>query len=499
MTRLAPGAVIAGGKYLLSHELARGGMGSVFVGRHLQLDVPIAIKFIDPAKTAAGDARARFEREARAAAQLRNPNIVQIFDHGVDGDLPYIVMELLQGEDLGARLRRERRLSLRQVASILLQLARGLRRAHELGIVHRDLKPGNIFMAQVEDEEIVKILDFGLAKAFVSDVADEVTQSGVVMGSPQYMSPEQARGVKNIDPRSDIWSVGVVAYRCITGVLPFRGDQVGDLVVKICVEPAAPPSSIVPDVTPEIDAFFERALAKDPEKRYRNVVEMASDFAAIVGRLYPGELMPSLGRLMTTSPGSMPQIRPPADADVPIAAPPLPPPPQAAPAPPPGAASRVATPPPGAPPPPVLFGPPPGPAPFVPASVPSPAPAEMQTSTLPGTTIARVHPLAPRPMTPARLAAIAVGPAVVVIAVLFIAFNSPKGTSEARSTDTPILAERGLSKAIPAVKVSAASAATSPKPPEPKVEADAEAGVVEDAGVAPVRTGPVKKQRNFGY
>jgi serine/threonine protein kinase len=279
-----PGDMIGGGRYQIERPLARGGMGSVFVARHLQLDVLFAIKFIDPAMASASNARARFEREAKAAAQIRNPNVVQVFDHGLDNGVPYLVMELLEGEDLGARLRREKRLPLPQVVSLMNQLAKGLRRAHESGIVHRDLKPGNIFMATIEDEEVVKILDFGLAKAFLGDAGDEVTVSGVVLGSPQYMSPEQARGSKQIDHRSDIWSLGVILYRCITGSLPFQSDQVGELVVKICTENPQPPTRLVPTLPYALDSFFDRAFERDVERRFQSVREMAVELAATVSR-----------------------------------------------------------------------------------------------------------------------------------------------------------------------------------------------------------------------
>jgi serine/threonine-protein kinase len=154
---------VIAGKYRLERELASGGMGAVWVGRHLQLDAPVAVKFMSPVLPQLADARARFAREARAAAKVRGPHVVQVLDHGVDGDVPYIVMELLEGEHLGDRLKRERRLSLRAAASIGVQVGKALGRAHKAGIVHRDLKPANIFLARLdEDEEVVKILDFGI-------------------------------------------------------------------------------------------------------------------------------------------------------------------------------------------------------------------------------------------------------------------------------------------------------------------------------------------------
>jgi len=159
---LREGTVIAG-KYRLERPLARGGMGAVWVARHLQLDEQVAVKFMDISLPSAADARVRFEREAKSAARIRSPHVVQILDHGVDGEIPYIVMELLEGEHLGTRLKREGRLSLAAAAAITEQVTKALHRAHKAGIIHRDLKPANVFLARVDDDdEIVKILDFGI-------------------------------------------------------------------------------------------------------------------------------------------------------------------------------------------------------------------------------------------------------------------------------------------------------------------------------------------------
>src|SRR6185503_490819 len=170
---------------------------------HLQLDTQVALKFIAPLAEG-GDTRPRFEREARAAAQLRSPHVVQILDHGVDGDQPYIAMELLEGEDLGERLRKENRISLQAAAIIFTQAAKALRRAHDAGIIHRDLKPSNVFLARFDEDEVVKLLDFGVAKDLGVSTGG-FTQTGVIFGSPAYMSPEQARGARVLDHRSDLW------------------------------------------------------------------------------------------------------------------------------------------------------------------------------------------------------------------------------------------------------------------------------------------------------
>jgi eukaryotic-like serine/threonine-protein kinase len=288
---LKPGAVIAG-KYRLERKLSQGGMGSVWAATHLSLDTPVAIKFMtvrladDPnaaleAREAAfSEARARFEREARAAAHIRMANVVQILDYGIDTNVPYIVMELLVGEDLEARLGRVKRLSPAQAAKILVPIARALQRAHELGLVHRDLKPANIFLAREADNEVPKILDFGVAKAIAVEdrKPSEVTHEGIVLGTPHYMSPEQALN-HGIDARSDLWSLGVILFRALTGKRPFEGSGMIETVVAICTARIPKATEMIPELPPEIDEFFARALARDRTKRFQSAREMSQAFA----------------------------------------------------------------------------------------------------------------------------------------------------------------------------------------------------------------------------
>jgi eukaryotic-like serine/threonine-protein kinase len=236
--QIGPGAMI-GGKYVLERPLARGGMGSVWVARHAKLGSTVAVKFLDAHLAASPIIVSRFEREARAVATLNTPHVVQVHDYGVEDGAPYLVMELLRGEDLSARLKARGRLPLAEAGRILAQMSRALRRAHDAGIVHRDLKPANVFLARLEeDEEIVKILDFGIAKETWAR-ADESTKTGEVFGSPHYMSPEQARAEKTVDRRADIWAVGVIAYRMLTGCLPFPGQAVGEVLSHVLVDPRA--------------------------------------------------------------------------------------------------------------------------------------------------------------------------------------------------------------------------------------------------------------------
>ena len=248
--------------------LARGGMGSVWRARHVLLETPVAIKFIGADVFALQEARRRFEREAKAAALLQSPHVVRIHDYGLEGDVPYLVMELLEGEDLGEALKRRGKLTPEETANIVIQVARALRRAAEAGIVHRDLKPSNVFILRDDDDEdLIKVLDFGIAKA-PRDLRgdDDATRKGAVIGSPRYMSPEQARGSPLVDPRSDLWSLGVIAYRAVTGELPFQSLDMNDLLVKICSEDPTPPSQIDRLLGPEMDDFFACALDRNPDQ-----------------------------------------------------------------------------------------------------------------------------------------------------------------------------------------------------------------------------------------
>jgi hypothetical protein len=285
---LLPGSVIAG-KFRLERPLAQGGMGSVWVAFNTQLEVPVALKFMAPALVSSAELVSRFEREAKGAAQLRNPHVVQIFEHGLDEGTPYIAMELLEGEDLGARLRARKRLSLQETSRILGDVCKALRRAHDMGLVHRDLKPANIFLCAHDEYEIVKVLDFGIAKSVSASAQGEATKTGALVGSPHYMSPEQARRTnKQVDHRADLWAVGVIAFRCLTGRLPYPGDDVIDVLVRVCTEPVPLPSSLAPDLGPEVDRFFARALTRDPDGRFQSAKEMADALSALAG--LPGRL-----------------------------------------------------------------------------------------------------------------------------------------------------------------------------------------------------------------
>jgi serine/threonine-protein kinase len=268
----------------LVRQLGAGGMGTVWVARNHGLKSDVVVKFITGENAQHADVVARFEREARAAAEVRSPHVVQVFDHGVALDgLPYIVMELLEGEDLAARVAREHAMSPGAVAGVLVQVARALGRAHEKRIVHRDIKPENIFLCDTgEDEAFVKVLDFGVAKMLTVEQLGG-TATGAMLGTPYYMSPEQVAGAKSIDYRTDLWSLGVVAFYAMTGARPFEADTMGGLVIQIHSGPIPSPSTVNPRLSPAIDAWFATACARDPSQRFQTARAMADALVAAVG------------------------------------------------------------------------------------------------------------------------------------------------------------------------------------------------------------------------
>jgi serine/threonine-protein kinase len=269
-------------RFRLVRLLGQGGMGSVWLADHLALEIPCAIKFIDREQNSP-DVRRRFEREAKAAAQLRGQHVVQILDHGIWEEVPYIAMEYLEGEDLNARLERLVRLPHAQTVRIVSQVAKGLMRAHAAGIVHRDLKPENIFLTKDGDDEVVKVLDFGIAKRSQTSLSEAGTKTGSLLGTPFYMSPEQARGVKSIDHRSDLFSLGIIAYQCVTGKLPFYSEGLGDVLAQIMYEAIPIPSQQGLQVPPGFDAWWQRASARAVEARFQSAKELADSLAVALG------------------------------------------------------------------------------------------------------------------------------------------------------------------------------------------------------------------------
>jgi eukaryotic-like serine/threonine-protein kinase len=274
----APGDVIAG-KYALEELIGSGGMGAVFRARNTAIDMPVALKLIrtDLDRELL---RGRLLQEARAAAKLAHPAIVRVFDVGTTalGD-PFIVMELLQGLSLAKLLEREGRLSSVRVVQLLLPIADALATAHAKGFVHRDVKPDNVFIANDEEGQLQpKLVDFGIVKHELQNGDRQLTQIGAVMGSPDYMSPEQARGLDSIDHRSDIWSFSIVLYEAICGVPPFQSTSYNALLRLIVeTEPLSLHDRRASDQ--ELSSIVARGLSKDPNARFASIGQMGKALA----------------------------------------------------------------------------------------------------------------------------------------------------------------------------------------------------------------------------
>jgi len=275
--------LVVADRFRLTRLLGRGGMGSVWLAHHMGLDIPCAVKFIEGEFAQLPEAQARFEREAKAAAQLRSPHVVQILDHGVWQGTPYMAMELLEGEDFGKRLQRIGRMAPQDVCTIITQVTRALTKAHAAGIVHRDLKPDNIYLVKDDDREIAKVLDFGIAKSATA-LDGGNTKTGAMLGTPYYMSPEQAQGIKAVDHRSDLWSLAIIVFQALTGRLPFESEALGDLLVKIIVAPVPMPTQFAPDLPAALDRWWTKASNRDPAMRYQSAKELSDGLALVFGQ-----------------------------------------------------------------------------------------------------------------------------------------------------------------------------------------------------------------------
>ena len=253
-------------------------MGSIWVAEDRTLGVPVAVKLMS-VTTPRADMHARFEREAKALALLRNPHVIQIIDHGTDDGAPFIVMELLDGADLLTVIDASPPWTAGEVAGLVQQIAHGLGAAHAAGLIHRDVKPRNIYLAKSRSGVVAKLVDFGIAKSMTNEA--EITGTGVVLGSPMYMSPEQIRA-HPLDGGVDIWALAVVAFRLLTGAPPFTGDDGLEITSRILagtrkrIAPPAPKAL-------ELERFFERAFAKDRNARFATAEELANALILVVG------------------------------------------------------------------------------------------------------------------------------------------------------------------------------------------------------------------------
>ncbi len=277
------------GKYKILRLIARGGMGAVYEALNTSIGKRVAMKFVDPELARNADAVARFQREAAAASAVESAHIVTIFDSGVTDDAqPFIVMELLRGEDLGHRIKRLGRLELAEALDVIAQLLRGLCRAHEAGIVHRDLKPDNVFLTQRDDEtDFVKILDFGISKVRRTGGVPEktITRQGTVLGTPFYMSPEQSQALPDVDERTDLWSTGAILYECLTGRPPHEGQSYEQVIVNICTKSAPDVRTYNPEVPESVARFLAKALKRNRDKRFATARDMLEAVGAASGGL----------------------------------------------------------------------------------------------------------------------------------------------------------------------------------------------------------------------
>jgi serine/threonine-protein kinase len=278
-----PGALL-GGKYRVVRKLGEGGMGTVLLAHHEELDKSVAIKVLAPDLVTDAEVVARFTREARAAAKLHSDHVVRVTDVGrFEGVGPYMVMEYLQGQDLGQLVEQRGPLPIVEAVDYLLEALDAIAEAHAAGIVHRDLKPANLFVATRPDgSKIVKVLDFGISKmepAAGSATRLTATRSSGIMGSPAYMSPEQLRSAKDVDARADLWSLGVVLYELVTGQLPFDGNTVSALFANILERPPRPARLVRPEIPEPLDAVLMRCLRREPSERFRDVAELGAALA----------------------------------------------------------------------------------------------------------------------------------------------------------------------------------------------------------------------------
>ncbi|MBX3230691.1 MAG: serine/threonine protein kinase [Labilithrix sp.] len=288
------------GRYVLRALLGHGGMGAVYEAEHLGIGKKVAIKFVDPEFVTDEQVVTRFAREARAMSAIESAHIVSIFDAGTEEGRPYLVMELLRGEDLGQRLRRTTRVPLAEALHIIAMVLKGLGKAHAAGIVHRDLKPDNVFLVKNDDGGIhAKIVDFGVSKierprSKTSPLA--LTGRGTVLGTPFYMSPEQAQAMPDLDGRADLYSAGTILFECLTGRPPFTGETYEQIILAICMRDAPDVRTIDPEIPPPVAALVAKALARDRTQRFSSADEMLAalhELSPEEKKLVPREHLPN--------------------------------------------------------------------------------------------------------------------------------------------------------------------------------------------------------------
>ena len=313
---LAPGDVVAG-KYRIESILGEGGMGYVLGARNITLDEPVAIKILKPDAAFDEEAVARFFREARASVRMKGEHVARVLDVGsLDDGTPYMLMELLEGIDLSTLVERQGFLPVQVAVDYVLQICEALAEAHALGIVHRDIKPSNLFLTTgVDGRPCLKVLDFGISKATNAIDATRpdfgMTQTQTVMGSPQYMAPEQMRSSRRVDGRTDIWGLGTIMHELLTGTPPFEAGSMPELFAMILQDSAPHLRAKRPDVPEGLDAIVQGCLEKSPDKRPANVVELAQLLMPFAGPLSAGaaERVSRVGRSVAFASASLIAVR----------------------------------------------------------------------------------------------------------------------------------------------------------------------------------------------
>ena len=283
----------------LVRQLGEGGMGAVWLADHLALRAQVAVKFLSGSFANEPTALARFNAEATLVAQIRSPHVVQVHDTGESEGTPYIVMELLEGEDLGARLARDGTLRVEDAAVVMAHVCKALSKAHEHGIVHRDIKPGNLFLVPSDGDIFVKILDFGVAKR-ADEARPDLTGTGNLVGTPYYMSPEQVLDSKSATASADLWATTVVMYQALTGRLPFTGEGIGAICVAVERAAFTPPSTHSEALSPAIDAWFARAFAREADERFPTARDLNAAFQAAVRGEMPAPAPPAARRSLSS-------------------------------------------------------------------------------------------------------------------------------------------------------------------------------------------------------
>ena len=267
------------GKYVVERVLGEGGMGVVVAARHEALDQRVAIKFLLPHVVSDPMIVERFAREARAAAKIQSAHVARVIDVGImDDGAPYMVMEYLEGEDVETYIERKGPLEIADAVGIVIEACEAIAEAHMASIVHRDLKPANLFLARTPGRRIVKVLDFGISK-FSSDTKGPKTQTGGLLGTPYYMSPEQLTDTKNVDARSDIWTLGIILYQLLSGGVPFHGETMPEVVGQILKNMPGGLREVRPDVSEALDLIILKCMSSNPAHRFADVGELVTALA----------------------------------------------------------------------------------------------------------------------------------------------------------------------------------------------------------------------------